>query len=53
VLALWRLASAGDEPRTRLTEALKVLQNLKLAAMLTPSQEEWITTIEDDLSRMP
>ena len=44
---------SGDEPRTRLTEALKILQNLKLAAMLTPSQEEWITTIEDDLSRMP
>jgi hypothetical protein len=53
VLALWRLASAGDEPRTRLTEALKILKNLKLAAMLTPSQEEWMTTIEDDLSRMP
>jgi type II secretory pathway pseudopilin PulG len=53
VLALWRLASAGDEPRTRLTEALKILNNLKLAAMLTPAQEEWITAIEDDLSRMP
>ena len=53
VLALWRLASAGDEPRTRLTEALKILNNLKLAAMLTPAQEEWITAIEDDLSKMP
>ena len=53
VLALWRLASAGDEPRTRLTEALKILKYLKLAAMLTPNQEEWITTIEDDLSRVP
>jgi hypothetical protein len=53
VLALWRLASAGDEPRTRLTEALKILNNLKLAAVLTQAQEEWITTIEDDLSQMP
>ena len=52
VLALWRLASNGDEPRARLTEALKILRNLKLAAMLTPNQEEWITTIEDNLSRM-
>lgn len=53
VLALWRLASNGDEPQARLTEALKILRNLKLAAMLTPNQEEWITTIEDNLSRMP
>lgn len=53
VLALWRLGSAGDEPRTRLTEALKILKNLKLAAMLTPAQEEWITMIEDDLSQRP
>jgi tetratricopeptide (TPR) repeat protein len=52
VLALWRLASAGDEPRARLTEALKILKNLKLAAMLTPDQESWIDTIEDDLSKM-
>ena len=51
VLALWRLGSAGDEPRTRLTEALKILNNLKLAAMLTQAQEEWITAIEDDLSQ--
>ena len=53
VLALWRLASAGDDPRARLTEALKILKNLKLAAMLPPAQEEWIGTIEDDLSHMP
>jgi hypothetical protein len=53
VLALWRLASAGDDPRARLTEALKILTNLKLAAMLPPAQEEWIGTIEDDLSHMP
>ena len=53
VLALWRLASAGDNPRERLTEALKILKNLKLAAMLTPAQEEWIGTIEGDLSKLP
>ncbi len=53
VLALWRLASAGDDPRDRLTEALKILKNLKLAAMLTPAQEEWIGTIESDLSQLP
>jgi hypothetical protein len=52
VLALWRLASAGDDPRGRLTEALKILKNLELAAMLTPAQEEWIGTIEGDLSRL-
>ncbi len=34
VLALWRLASVGDELRTRLTEALTILDNLKVAAML-------------------
>ena len=39
VLALWRLASAGDDARARLTEALKILKNLKLAAVLTPAQE--------------
>jgi hypothetical protein len=53
VLALWRLASAGDDSRARLTEALKILKNMKLAAMLQPPQEEWIGTIEDDLSHMP
>jgi hypothetical protein len=53
VLALWRLASAGDDPHRRLTEALKILENLKLAAMLTPAQEEWIGSIEDDLRQMP
>jgi hypothetical protein len=53
VLALWRLASASDDSRARLTEALKILKNMKLAAMLQPSQEEWIGTIEDELSHMP
>ena len=53
VLALWRLASAGDDTRARLTEALKILKNMKLAAMLQPLQEEWIVTIEDELSHMP
>ena len=42
VLALWRLAAVGDNPRERLTEALKLLKNLKLAAMLSPAQEEWM-----------
>jgi hypothetical protein len=50
VLALWRLASGGDRPRDRLTEALKLLNNLKLAAMLTPAQEEWIGAIQNDLA---
>ena len=52
VLALWRLASVGDDPRARLTEALKILNNLKLAAMLTPAQEEWIDTITSELSKL-
>ena len=29
------------------------LKTLKLAAMLSPAQEEWIATLEDDLSHMP
>jgi hypothetical protein len=53
VLTLWRLASVGDNSRGRLTEALKILKNMKLAAMLQPPQEEWIGTIEDELSHMP
>ena len=52
-LALWRLASAGHDSRARLTEALKILKNMKLAAMLQLPQEEWIGTIEDELSHMP
>jgi tetratricopeptide (TPR) repeat protein len=52
VLALWRLASIGDDPRERLTEALKTLKYLKLAALLSPAQEEWMATIEDDLSKL-
>lgn len=52
VLALWRLAVAGDNPRERLAEALKLLKYLKLAAMLTPAQEEWIAMIEGDLSKL-
>jgi hypothetical protein len=51
VLALWRLASAGDDPREHLTEALKILKNLKLAAMLTPDQEQWIGAIENELAQ--
>jgi hypothetical protein len=51
VLALWRLASVGDNPRERLTEALRLLKNLKLAAMLAPAQEAWIAMIENDLAK--
>jgi hypothetical protein len=51
VLALWRLASAGDDPREHLTEALKILNSLKLATMLTPDQEEWIGAIENELAQ--
>jgi tetratricopeptide (TPR) repeat protein len=52
VLALWRLAAVGDDSRERLTEALKILKYLKLAALLSPAQEEWMATIEDDLSKL-
>lgn len=52
VLALWRLAAVGDDLRDRLTEALKILKYLKLAALLSPAQEEWMATIEDDLSKL-
>jgi tetratricopeptide (TPR) repeat protein len=52
VLALWRLAAIGDDPRDRFTEALKILKYLKLAALLSPAQEEWMTTIEHDLSKL-
>jgi hypothetical protein len=52
VLALWRLASVGDDPRARLTEALKILNNLKLAAILTPAQEEWIGMIANELAKL-
>ena len=51
-LALWRLAAIGDDPRERLTEALKILKYLKLAALLSPAQEEWMATIEGDLSKL-
>jgi tetratricopeptide (TPR) repeat protein len=49
VLSLWRLAAMGDEPRERLTEALKILQHLKLAGVLSADQKQWIATIERDL----
>ena len=52
VLALWRLASVRDDPRARLTEALKLLNNLKLAAMLTPAEEEWIDMIAGELAKL-
>lgn len=52
VLALWRLASVGDDPRARLTEAIKLLNNLKLAAMLTPAQEEWIGLLTTELGKL-
>jgi tetratricopeptide (TPR) repeat protein len=52
VLALWRLAAVGDDPRARLTEALKILNNLKLAAILTPAQEEWIAMIASELAKL-
>ncbi len=49
---MWRLASAGDNPRERLTEALKILNNLKLAAMLTPAEEQWIDAIGSELAKL-
>ena len=52
VLSLWRLAAAGDQPRERLTEALKILNNLKLQAALSPDQEQWIPSIERDITNL-
>jgi len=52
VLALWRLANIGDEPRERLTEALKILQHLELAGSLSTDQKQWIATIQHDLMNL-
>jgi tetratricopeptide (TPR) repeat protein len=52
VLSLWRLAAAGDQPRERLTDALKILKNLKLQAALSPEQEQWTAMIERDLTNL-
>ena len=52
-LALWRLARAGDEPRSRLSEALMILKRLNVEDRLTPTQRGWIAAIEGELARLP
>jgi tetratricopeptide (TPR) repeat protein len=52
VLALWRLARAGDDPRSRLSEALTILRRLNAENRLTPTQRGWIAAIEGELARL-
>lgn len=53
VLSLWRLASAGDDPRGRWTDALAILTRLKSQNQLTAEQEGWIGTIEGEIAKLP
>jgi tetratricopeptide (TPR) repeat protein len=53
VLSLWRLASAGDDPRGRWTDALELLTRLKSQNHLTPEQEGWISNIEGEIAKVP
>jgi tetratricopeptide (TPR) repeat protein len=53
VLSLWRLASAGDDPRGRWTDALAILTRLKSQNQLSPEQEGWIDDIEGEIAKLP
>jgi hypothetical protein len=53
VLSLWRLASAGDDPRERWTDALAILTRLKSQNQLSLEQEGWIDDIEGEIAKLP
>jgi tetratricopeptide (TPR) repeat protein len=53
VLALWRLARAGDDARGRLTEALMILARLDAENRLTPVERGYIAALQAELARAP
>jgi tetratricopeptide (TPR) repeat protein len=52
VTMLMRMASAGDDPRARWTEAHEILMRLKSQGRLTPAGVEQMAKIEDELAKL-
>jgi tetratricopeptide (TPR) repeat protein len=52
VVIVVKLADIGDEPRARLTRALKILQQLAAEGKLRAAQREWIGIIERSLAAL-
>jgi hypothetical protein len=46
------LALAGDDPATRFSEALAILNRLKSQGRLAPAHQGWISAIEADLAKL-
>jgi tetratricopeptide (TPR) repeat protein len=51
VMSLWSLATAGDNTKTNLTEALAILKRLDAADLLTTEQKGWVPKIEAALDK--
>ncbi|WP_035709412.1 hypothetical protein, partial [Niveispirillum irakense] len=52
-VSLVNLASIGDQPRERFTEALTILTRLQAKGLLTKDQEGGIDLIKADLAQLP
>jgi hypothetical protein len=52
VLSLGDLARAGDDPRSRLNEALQIVNRLKSQGKLKPAQLKWVNVIETELAKL-
>jgi chromosome segregation protein len=53
VINLARLGTNGDEPRSRLTRALKIMRRLEQDGKLTAAHQGWIKLIELELTKLP
>ena len=53
VIALRRLARAGDDPRGRLTRALEIARRLADEGKLAAHQRGWVEALERELHALP
>jgi tetratricopeptide (TPR) repeat protein len=52
-LLLGKLAIVGDDPRSRLTEAVQILRRMKAQNRLPPSEQGLLTEVEAMLAKLP
>ena len=50
--SLYKVASAGDEPKVNLAEAHEILKRLSDAGTLWPSEKGWIAKVETALAEI-
>jgi hypothetical protein len=49
----WKLAKAGDEPRRRWAEVVRILKDMKASGILAPTDERFLPTAEAELTKAP